>query len=65
MGALCFVGIVAALYQDELGTDGRCVYLSGGRDRLGLREIVGKRVLDVGLCSDKCKLYEVVGPYGK
>ena len=23
------------------------------------------RVLDVGLCSDKCKLYEVVCPFGK
>ena len=20
---------------------------------------------DVGLCSDRCKLYEVVGPFGK
>ena len=29
-------------------------------------EIVGMRVLDdMELCSDKCKLYEVVGPYGK
>ena len=27
--------------------------------------IVGMRVLDVGLCSDRCKLYEVVGPFGK
>ena len=27
-------------------------------------EIVGMRVLDVGLCSDRCKLYEEVGPYG-
>ena len=29
-------------------------------------EIVGMRVLDdVGLCSDRCKLKEVVGPFGK
>ena len=29
-------------------------------------EIVGIGVLDdMGLCSDKCKLYEVVCPYGK
>ena len=33
--------------------------------RWGFREIVGMRVLDVGLCSDRCKLYEVVGPFGK
>ena len=31
-----------------------------------MREIVGMRVLDgVGLCSDRCKLKEVVCPYGK
>ena len=29
-------------------------------------EIVGMRVLDdMGLCSDKCKLKEVVCPFGK
>ena len=33
---------------------------------LGFREIVGMRVLDdMGLCSDRCKLKEVVCPYGK
>ena len=26
--------------------------------------IVGMRVLDVGLCSDRCKLKEMVYPYG-
>ena len=30
-----------------------------------MREIVGIGVLDVGLCSDRCKLKEVVGPFGK
>ena len=42
------------------------VNLSGERGRWGLREIVGMRVLDdMGLCSDWCKLYEVVCPFGK
>ena len=41
---------------------GKSVERSG---RWGFREIVGMRVLDVGLCSDKCKLYEVVSPFGK
>ena len=41
----------------------KSVEMSG---RWGFREIVGMRVLDdMGLCSDKCKLYEVVGPFGK
>ena len=35
------------------------------RVMLGLREIVGMRVLYVGLGSNRCKLYEVVGPFGK
>ena len=39
-----------------------------------MREMIGRRVMLVlwedgagcmGLCSDRCKLYEVVGPYGK
>ena len=38
----------------------------GRSGKCGFREIVGMRVLDdMGLCSDRCKLYEVVGPYGK
>ena len=37
----------------------------GRSGRWGFREIVGMRVLYVGLCSDRCKLYEMVCPYGK